>query len=142
MKKQYAHKPVTIRFRRWSRKGYAAFISVQRAVTIGQLAAHVSERFQVKNGSNHTSVLSFDKTGEEEMMEDKTSRDEVVGNTLSLLFEQAVCLILTVSRPAAAQATQTIKNNISESAEGFSYFMLRAFRAFCLYKYILYDRKA
>ena len=142
MKKQYAHKPVTIRFRRWSRKGYAAFISVQRAVTIGQLAAHVSERFQVKNGSNHTSVLSFDKTGEEETMEDKTSRDEVVGNTLSLLFEQAVCPVLTVSRPAAAQATQTIKNNNSESAEGISYYMLRAFRAFGLYKYILYDRKA
>lgn len=142
MKKQYAHKPVTIRFRRWSRKGYAAFISVQRAVTIGQLAAHVSERFQVKNGSNHTSVLSFDKTGEEETMEDKTSRDEVVRNTLSLLFEQAVCLVLTVSRPAAAQATQTIKNNISESAEGSQHIIAEAFRVFGLYKYILYDRKA
>lgn len=136
MKKQYAHKPVAIRFRRWSRKGYAAFISVQRAVTIGQLAAHVSERFQVKNGSNHTSVLSFDKRGEEEAMEDSVNRDEVAGNTLSLLFEQAVCLVLTVSRPAASQAVHTVKNNISESAEG-SQHITEAFRAFGLYKYTI-----
>lgn len=47
----------SLRFRRWSRKGYAAFISLQRAVTIGQLSTNVSERFQIKNQSLHTSVL-------------------------------------------------------------------------------------
>ena len=61
MRKQYTYKPVALRFRRWSRKRYAAFISIQHAVTIGQLSANVSERFQAKNGSVHTSVLTFDK---------------------------------------------------------------------------------
>ncbi|MFQ6929221.1 MAG: hypothetical protein ACLRS8_17580 [Parabacteroides merdae] len=51
MRKQYTYKPVALRFRRWSRKRYAAFISIQHAVTIGQLSANVSERFQAKNGS-------------------------------------------------------------------------------------------
>lgn len=41
------------RFRRWCRKGYAAFASLRRAVTIGRLAAHVSERFQTKNNTLH-----------------------------------------------------------------------------------------
>lgn len=58
MKRQQRYfKPSSFRFRRWSRKGYAAFFSLKRAVTIGQLSSNVSERFQVKNGSNHSSVL-------------------------------------------------------------------------------------
>lgn len=67
--KQTAHSQLStaaaIRFKRWSRKGYAAFISVQRAVTIGQLRANVSERFQIKNGAVHTSVLSQLQTVDE-----------------------------------------------------------------------------
>lgn len=67
--KQTAHSQLStaaaIRFKRWSRKGYAAFISVQRAVTIGQLRANVSERFQIKNGTVHTSVLSRLQTVDE-----------------------------------------------------------------------------
>ena len=69
MRKQYTYKPVALRFRRWSRKRYAAFISIQHAVTIGQLSANVSERFQAKNGSVHTSVLTFDKVNDGETEE-------------------------------------------------------------------------
>ena len=52
----------SFRFKRWSRKGYAAFFSLKRAVTIGQLSSNVSERFQVKNGSNHSSVCIICRT--------------------------------------------------------------------------------
>lgn len=57
--KQFAIKQAqpTLRFRRWSRKGYAAFVSLQRSVTIGQLSTRVSERFQMKNQALHTYVL-------------------------------------------------------------------------------------
>lgn len=57
-----------LRFRRWSRKGYAAFISLRRAVTIGQLSTSVSERFQAKNLALHTRLLSgpAETDGEEE----------------------------------------------------------------------------
>lgn len=48
---------VRYRFRRWCRKGYAAFASLSRSVTIGCLAAHVSERFQTKYTSLHRSGL-------------------------------------------------------------------------------------
>ncbi|MBD9168189.1 hypothetical protein [uncultured Parabacteroides sp.] len=134
MRKQYTYKPVALRFRRWSRKRYAAFISIQRAVTIGQLSANVSERFQAKNGSIHTSVLTFDKTGEGEAEEEgNTCCPDSSGSILSLLFLQTVCPVQTVSQPAASYA-HTVKDNISEIAEGLSY-KLKAFRDFRLYKY-------
>ena len=40
---RHTHKPV-VRFRCWSRKGYAAFASLGRQVTIGQLHLNVTER--------------------------------------------------------------------------------------------------
>lgn len=46
----------SLRFRRWSRKGYAAFASVRRAVTIGRLTSNIIERFQKKNLSLHTGI--------------------------------------------------------------------------------------
>lgn len=134
MRKQYTYKSVALRFRKWSRKGYAAFISIQRAVTIGQLSANVSERIQAKNGSIHTSVLTLDKTGEGEIEEEgKTCRPDSSGSILSLLPLLTVCPVQTVSRPAASYA-HIVKNNISEIAEGLSY-KLKAFRDFRLYKH-------
>ena len=56
----------SFRFKRWSRKGYAAFFSLSRSVTIGQLSSNVAERFQIKNGSNHSSVLLTGQIGPEE----------------------------------------------------------------------------
>lgn len=47
-----------LRFRQWSRKGYAAFISLQREVTIGHLSSQVSDRFQMKNQALHNYSLS------------------------------------------------------------------------------------
>ena len=163
MRKQYTYKPVALRFRRWSRKRYAAFISIQHAVTIGQLSANVSERFQAKNGSVHTSVLTFDKVndGETEEKENTSHPDCSKDITLSLLL-QALCPVQIANRPAASYADlhqvfykskdillkkintiflksgkinyHIIKDNISEIAEGLSY-KLKAFRDFRLYKY-------
>ena len=134
MRKQYTYKPVALRFRRWSRKRYAAFISIQHAVTIGQLSANVSERFQAKNGSVHTSVLTFDKVnnGETEEKENTSHPDCSKDITLSLLL-QALCPVQIANRPAASYA-HIIKDNISEIAEGLSY-KLKAFRDFRVYKY-------
>ena len=131
MRKQYTYKPIALRFRRWSRKRYAAFISIQHAVTIGQLSANVSERFQAKNGSVHTSVLTFDKVNDGET-EEKENPDCSKDITLSLLL-QALCPVQIANRPAASYA-HIIKDNISEIAEGLSY-KLKAFRDFRLYKY-------
>lgn len=68
--------PSTLRFRRWSRKGYAAFISLQRAVTIGQLSTSVSERFQTKNLALHTCVLSGSPETDTENEADTDEKEE------------------------------------------------------------------
>ena len=59
MRKSYTYRSQALRFRRWSRKAYAAFISVQRAVTIGQLSFSVADRFEKKNQSLHTGIGTF-----------------------------------------------------------------------------------
>lgn len=134
MRKLYTNQPVALRFRRWSRKGYAAFISVQRAVTIGQLSARISERFQVKNGSIHTSVLTVDKANEGETeKEEDTCRPGSPESILSLLFLQAVCPMQTVSRPAASYVP-TYKRQFFRNRGKFQ-SRTGAFRDFRLYKY-------
>lgn len=135
MNKQYNHPSVSLRFKRWSRKNYAAFISIQRAVTIGQLSANVSERFETKNGSVHTSALSADRAaGCESDEEDPIFQNETLQTTAAFWLSVASLSIQITIRPAAAQSAYTLINRISERAEGFS-DILNAFRSFRLYKY-------
>lgn len=47
-RKQHIVPPCTVRFRRWSRKGYAAFASLGRCVTIGQVCKSITERALAK----------------------------------------------------------------------------------------------
>lgn len=120
MKKQYTYKPLAIRFRRWSRKKYAAFISVKNAVTIGTLSANVSERFQAKNGSVHTSVLSMEQGDNSETEEEDMIVDNWLKTDIPFLQLPQLLLIRTVKQPVAAANAHTLINNISGKAEGFS----------------------
>lgn len=134
MRKQHTYKPVALRFRRWSRKGYAAFVSIQRAVTIGQLAAHVSERFQIKNGTLHTSVLAFNKAGEKVVEEEEnTYSPDSPGRLLSLLLLPLVCPVQTVS-PSAASPIHILYREHFRIAEGPGH-KPESFRDFRLYKH-------
>lgn len=78
MRKQFTYKSVVLRFRKWSRKAYAAFISIHHTVNIGQLATSVSERFQAKNLSLHgclclsAGLIPADAQEREEKWEDET----------------------------------------------------------------------
>ena len=58
------YRPVrsVLRFRRWSRKGYAAFVSLRHTVTIGQLAIALADRFQQKHGALHAGILRLCET--------------------------------------------------------------------------------
>lgn len=117
MRKQYRYRPSALRFRRWSRKGYAAFVSVQRNVTIGQLSANVSERLQSKNCSVHTSAASLhvsDGTKKEraEEEEDMLRNGSGPESVLAFLFLQTACLVRTANKPAAASCYAYNKKDI------------------------------
>ena len=49
MNKKVANNHISLRFRRWSRAGYAVFVSMTCAVTIGVLAVSVCEKSEVKS---------------------------------------------------------------------------------------------
>lgn len=97
----------TLRFRRWSRKGYAAFVSRKHTVTIGCLAAAVADRFYQKGLSLHRGVghLVEGLREETEHSSQKPERDDA----WLLLVEQALLLLLlsqkrTVACPAWVSA--------------------------------------
>ncbi|WP_455639541.1 hypothetical protein [Parabacteroides sp.] len=107
---QHAYiRETTFRFKRWSRKGYAAFFSLGRAVTIGQLSSNVAERFQVKNGSNHSSVLVGEQGyAEEEGKVSGLAEERSVTDTLPLILPEFLLLSLqAVKREVAASSAYT-----------------------------------
>lgn len=85
MKKQHAYYPAALRFRRWSRKAYAAFSSLQRIVTIGSLEHRVVESLQRKNGlqTGFFPILLFG--GDEAFLEDPDGTDIFSGRDVVCL---------------------------------------------------------
>lgn len=131
-RKQYIQS-TGIRFRRWSRKGYAAFISLRRAVTIGNLSANVSERFQTKNGAIHASVL-FNRNSNPEIQEEEEELSAEQRFGMTAWFQLPALFPLFIVKTAdACVHTHLIDNNISQRAEG-SGIIAGAFRSFVLYK--------
>lgn len=122
MKKQLVFYSPALRFKRWSRRGYAAFISLKQTVTMGHLSANVSERFQTKNSSIHSSVLSNGiKTQEMENEEDGYPEES---RMLSLMQIRELAGIAAIQQDNCrvtipASILPVIKNDLS-IPDGFS----------------------
>lgn len=140
VKTQLAYRQNPLRFRRWSRKRYAAFVSVQRAVTIGHLAASVSERLQVKNTSVHTFAFLREWTAWNEGRGEVDSGGEEKLEIDSLLFhcDPQVCLNPSGEKAAASHLNKYL---FCRKHERYSVYGTEAFRASFLYKFDLYDRR-
>lgn len=121
----------SFRFRRWSRKGYAAFFSLSRSVTIGQLSSNVSERFQIKNGTVHSSVLFTDQSNPEDKERNaEFLQGESFAETLSRLSLVLLWLFTiqtTKQTVAAASSAYTyiyiLKRKVSVYTETFRFFI-------------------
>ena len=60
MNSKNTHIPLSLRFRRWSRAGYAVFCSLGCTVTIGSLAVSISDKSLQKSvGVSKSPVLAF-----------------------------------------------------------------------------------
>ena len=74
MKKVCSYKAYSIRFRRWSRKGYAVFMSLHKAVTIGHVCRSIADAALSKNKffstGNRKQVTAFADAGETEEAQD------------------------------------------------------------------------
>ena len=110
MRKSYTYRSQALRFRRWSRKAYAAFISIQRAVTIGQLSFSVADRFEKKNQSLHTGIGTFtDGFFEEDNEERENKRSLAVSHGL---FTALLPVLVSneIAHPAHRVAHYTLYN--------------------------------
>lgn len=79
-----------LRFRRWSRKRYAAFVSIHRAVTMGQLASHLADRLFAKQRSLHSGLGGGGNAPEESLPGNVRTTDVVMSEELTLP-RQKVC---------------------------------------------------
>ena len=105
----------SFRFRRWGRKGYAAFFSLSRAVTIGQLSSNVSERFQIKNGTVHSSVLFTDQSNPEDKERNtELLQGESYAETLSRL-SLVLLWLFTI---------QTTKQTVAAASSAYTYIYI------------------
>ena len=131
----YTYRPIALRFKRWSRKGYAAFVSVQRAVTIGHLSAGVAERSLTKSNTLQASVLTPSKEDKERDESATIPSDSSGGSPWSLLLlETILCPVRTAT--AACGCVCTYSDIISETAEGLG-AKPKVFRSFRLPKHYI-----
>ncbi|MBO8440467.1 MAG: hypothetical protein IAC51_07440 [bacterium] len=128
MLRKYIKRPAAIRFRRYSHKGYAAFVSMHREVTIGTVASYIAERQLLKAKSAHSADVSVHR---DEKLTDllcgtQAEHDETV-------IDAAVALGLASSFvaeiPAAADFSdlESISKKTYEAVHGHR-FMHRLFR--------------
>jgi len=65
MFKQAVYKAKSLRFRRWSRAGYAMFCSLACSVTIGNVAISISDKSLQKSIGTTSTVIGVDADSEE-----------------------------------------------------------------------------
>ena len=62
MRRAFIHfQRTNLRFRRWSRAKYAAFVSIHRQVTMGQLVSSLADRFYAKQALLHGGMRSSER---------------------------------------------------------------------------------
>jgi adenosylmethionine-8-amino-7-oxononanoate aminotransferase len=78
LKKQTPLRPIGLRFRQWSRKGYAVFAGLGKCITIGTLSKGVADSSLAKQ--NHTSLIPTNMTIEQ-------LKDSVLGGKAITVLE-------------------------------------------------------
>jgi hypothetical protein len=82
------HTPKSIRFRRWSRAGYAVFCSLACSVTIGCVAISISDKSLQK--SNNTAFIACSSVGIDSDSPEKIKAESELELALQQIQEMAV----------------------------------------------------
>jgi len=97
------HKPQSIRFRRWSRTGYAVFCSLACIVTVGCLAISISDKSLQK--SNKTSSIASNTAGSDSDSPEEIKAESELDVALQQIQEITLTQITSGSTVACGQAT-------------------------------------
>ena len=98
----------TIRFRRWSRMGYAVFCSLACSVSIGTLAVSVSDKTLQKSVGNTSNAICF-STCDNEDTENPLEKLELEA-TLQQVQAPSIIQISVDNAAACSQITNNIIN--------------------------------
>lgn len=112
-RKQHIAPPCTVRFRRWSRKGYAAFASLGQCVTIGQVRKSITERALTKQ-------VAPGITRPTEQVEN--SRDDHDTPTMPITAIETLLAALSLQIAAAhpAPCSYTLYNSINRGIDALN----------------------
>lgn len=107
----------SLRFRRWTRARYAAFVSLHRAVTMGQLASHLADRFYKKQLSLHAGV-GEDASAVEQYAEGKEEDGDVCAQEIFICQLIPLCGVAPVGDVAPALSVLFLVNNYYQGKNG------------------------
>lgn len=116
--KQHLIPQRNLRFRRWSRKGYAAFASIGACVSIGQVCKSIVESALRKQSAPNAIACTHAPTGEENLRQEEdiapvpTETQELSMLLLSLQQTEANAAVVT-SAHAATRIAITIQRGCS-----------------------------
>ena len=108
MHKTNLHNSTSIRFRRWSRVGYAVFCSLASSVSIGTLAVSVSDK-TLQKSVGHTSNAVCELTSNTNESKDSDEKLELEA-TLQQIQTTSISQITFDSAAACSQTTYNIIN--------------------------------
>jgi len=111
MHSKVLHQTKTIRFRRWSRAGYAVFCSLACSVTIGCLAISISDKSLQK--SNNTSLISLSSTSSDADSPEKIKAQAELEEALQQMQEVILSEVTFDSAVACGQFSLYLFNHHS-----------------------------
>lgn len=114
MQRQYISQQTPLRFKRYSRKGYAAFRSMHREVVVGHVVNDIADRQLAKSG--RTAEYATVSVANGSFVADETDTMDDMGvlkSTMLLVSEQLMVLSLqaTAQAAAASVANNPINSN-------------------------------
>lgn len=120
----YNLKNQSLRFRRWSRKRYAAFVSLHHTVTMGCLSANVADRLQGKQSSLHSSerICTSSYKLMENLPDDMISADKDISLSINICETIMLPVVLATSASEGYYGQNIIKD-VSEKTEDTAFIL-------------------
>ena len=115
MFKQTVNISKTLRFKRWSRKRYAAFASLNKVVSIASLAVSVADKSLIKVGNYLQSCAHA--LSNDDLLSESTNFDELE-NLLALNAENQQIITIQTSADACAAGTSTVYSLLKATNKG------------------------
>ena len=124
MFKQTVNISKTLRFKRWSRKRYAAFASLNKVVSIASLAVSVADKSLIKVGNYLQSCAHA--LSNDDLLSESTNFDELE-NLLVLNAENQQIITIQTSADACAAGASTVYSLLKATNKGNEPFVGRFF---------------